>query len=328
MIQKLQIYITDSTDPYWNLATEKLLLDSVEPGCCILYLWQNKNTVVIGRNQNPWAECRMSLLKEENVHLTRRLSGGGAVFHDLGNLNFTFLLRDEDFDLAKQQAVIQTACAYAGIRAEVSGRNDILADGRKFSGNAFYHSRGHAYHHGTLLIDTDSEKLSRYLTPPKAKLAAKGVSSVRSRVVNLRQLAPELTCKQMVQYMCDAFSQVYALPAQNIHLSPADTLQIRQTAADFMSPDWLYGTTPPFGFSCEAYFSWGHFSLQLQTQKNIVTTAKVYTDAMDCSVAETVENALTGKTFDLSSLCDALQQSALEETICSDLQALLQAQLQ
>ena len=254
MIQKLQIYMTDSTDPYWNLATEKLLFERVEDNCCILYLWQNKNTVVIGRNQNPFAECRMSLLKEENVHLARRLSGGGAVYHDLGNLNFTFLLRDEDYDLARQQSVIQTACAYAGIRAEISGRNDILADGKKFSGNAFYHSRGHAYHHGTLLIDTDGEKLSRYLTPPKAKLAAKGIASVRSRVVNLRELSPQLTCKQMMQYMCDAFSQVYSLPAQIIQLSAEDTLHIRQTAADFMDPDWLYGTTPPFSFSCEGHF--------------------------------------------------------------------------
>lgn len=327
MINKLQIYITDSTDPYYNLATEKLFLDSVGTGCCLLYLWQNKNTVVIGRNQNPWAECRISAIKEEDVHLARRLSGGGAVFHDLGNLNFTFIMKEEDYDLTKQQKVIQTACGYAGIQAEISGRNDILANGRKFSGNAFYHSRGNAYHHGTLLIDTDAEKLGRYLTPPKAKLEAKGVTSVRSRVVNLRELSEKLTCKQMVQYMCDAFSQVYGLSAEFIELSEDDEQKIQQGAAEFADENWLYGSTPSFSFSCERRFQWGYFSLLLQVKKNTVTAVKVYTDSMDWCVAESVENALLGKAFDIQILCLSIQKASLEESIRNDLQQLIQEQL-
>ena len=149
MVHQLQICITDCVDPYRNLATEKYLLDTTPEDCCTLFLWQNKNTVVIGKNQNAWAECRCSLLESEGGKLARRLSGGGAVFHDLGNLNFTFLSSTVNYDLSRNLNVIKTACHLAGISAEISGRNDILADNRKFSGNAFYNTKDKSYHHGT-----------------------------------------------------------------------------------------------------------------------------------------------------------------------------------
>ena len=158
MITQLRVYESSGFDPHKNLAAEKHLMDITPPGVCLLYLWQNQNTVVIGKNQNAWLECRTTLLAQEGGVLARRLSGGGAVFHDLGNLNFTFIMRKEDYDLDKQLAVIQKACAYAGIDAQKSGRNDLLADGRKFSGNAFYQNRTHAYHHGTLMVDVDRDK--------------------------------------------------------------------------------------------------------------------------------------------------------------------------
>ena len=126
--------------------------------------------------------------------------------------------------------------------------------------------------------------------------------------------------------MCDAFSQVYSLPAQIIQLSAEDTLHIRQTAADFMDPDWLYGTTPPFSFSCEGHFSWGNMQLQLQVRKDAVAAVKVYTDAMDWAIAEAVENALIGCRFEIDALCRALKSSALGDTVSSDLCILLRAQ--
>ena len=118
MIQKIFIYNAQGTDPYENLAAEKVLMDALAPGEAMLYLWQNLNTVVIGKNQNAWLECRTSLLAEEGGKLARRLSGGGAVFHDMGNLNFTFLMCKEDYDLDRQVTVIQKACALSGIQAE------------------------------------------------------------------------------------------------------------------------------------------------------------------------------------------------------------------
>ena len=137
MIQSLHCLIGTSLNPYLNLATEEYLLDTVKPGQLILYLWQNERTVVIGKNQNAWKECRCQQLEEDGGFLARRLSGGGAVFHDLGNLNFTFLVPTADYDLSRQMSVILEAVRGLGIDAQKSGRNDVTVDGKKFSGNAF-----------------------------------------------------------------------------------------------------------------------------------------------------------------------------------------------
>lgn len=326
MITKLRIYETAETNPHLNLATEKRLMDITQPGECLLYLWQNKNTVVIGKNQNPWLECRTSLLEEEGGKLARRLSGGGAVFHDLGNLNFTFIMCKEDYDLDKQLSVIQTACAIAGIQAEKSGRNDILADGRKFSGNAFYQNRTHAYHHGTLMVNVDKDKLGRYLSPPKAKLEAKGVTSVRSRVVNLTELNPELTIDKMKANMAEAFNAVYGMVAEPLALSDTDFAEIEKTKAEYGSWEYLYGTPLPFTFECEARFDWGYVHLQLQAKDGIIRGAKVYTDAMDWSVPQNIENALLNCRFETAAMQKALR-NLQDQTICEDLCQLLAEQV-
>lgn len=292
MIKKIKYYISTSLNPYENLATEKYLLDTVAEDECILYLWQNQNTVVIGRNQNPWAECRCDLLKEEGGKLARRLSGGGAVFHDIGNLNFTFLCSAENYDLSRQMQVIQQACALAGIKTELSGRNDLLAAGKKFSGNAFYNSKGKAYHHGTLLINADLERMQKYLTPPKAKLEAKGVKSVSARVVNLSQLATDLTCEKMCTYMLKAFEAVYGYVPTPLNIS--DTESILQYAEENKSWDYLYGSTISFTASAEGQFSWGNAKLLLKITKGKITDAQLFTDAMDASLPDMVCPILIG----------------------------------
>ena len=325
MIETLKTYIGTGLDPYENLAAEYHLLQTAPAHSCTLYLWQNRNTVVIGKNQNAWTECRVSLLEAEGGKLARRLSGGGAVYHDMGNLNFTFLCHQEDYDPDRQFDVIARACAYAGIPVERSGRNDLLADGRKFSGNAFYHSQGLAYHHGTILVDADTEKMSRYLSPPKAKLEAKGVSSVRSRVCNLSQLAPGLTCDAMKAHMTQAFQTVYGLSASPVVLSRADRAQIQSKAREFSRWDFLFGPKLPFSFSCSRYFPWGTVTLELNVSSGIVTGVRLYTDAMDWTLPSRVESALTGCRFCLADMETALNTLA-DPNIREDLCALLQDQ--
>ena len=325
MIQQLAILEAQGTDPYWNLATEKYLLDRVAPGQCILYLWQNQNTVVIGRNQNPWVECRTALLEEEGGHLARRLSGGGAVFHDLGNLNFTFLISAEDYNVDRQLSVIQKACAMAGIATEKSGRNDVLANGSKFSGNAFYSSKGKSYHHGTLLISADMEKLQRYLSPSKAKLQAKGVASVRSRVVNLQELAPELRIDTMKVYMRKAFEDVYGLQATDVMLSDRALAEISETSQQYSTWEYLYGTPLPFSFACEDKFDWGQFRLEIEAKGGMIVGIKAYSDAMDWQIAAKTEQALAGCQFSVEDMCRAME-AALDATVAADICRLLRQQ--
>ncbi len=317
MINKLQYYIGTGFDPYKNLAIEKHLLDTVADDTVILYLWQNKNTVVIGKNQNAWTECRTTLLEAEGGHLARRLSGGGAVFHDLGNLNFTFICSTPNYDLLRQFEVIRAACRQAGIETEISGRNDVLADGRKFSGNAFYNSKGKSYHHGTLLISADKERMSRYLTPSKAKLETKGVKSVKSRVVNLSELSPNLNCEQMKQFMLSAFENVYGHKSEQLLINNSET--ITPLAEQYGSWEYLYGSSIPFSFSCEKRFDWGNIEILLQVNNGVVLAAKVYSDSMDWQIAEIVEAALREKRFELqelkSSICKLLPPP-ISDDIC------------
>ena len=326
MIRQLRIFESTDFDPYRNLATEKHLMDTLAPDTCILYLWQNQNTVVIGRNQNPWAECRTSLLEQEGGKLARRLSGGGAVFHDLGNLNFTFIVNKEDYDLDRQLSVIQAACAMAGIRAEKSGRNDLLAQGQKFSGNAFYQDKRHAYHHGTLLINADTEKMQRYLSPSKAKLEAKGVASVRSRVVNLEEISPGLTCAAMKKYMTAAFAQVYGFTPEPVVLGSQDWETIAGQASENCQWDFLYGTPLPFTCSFEKRFPWGSIQLQLQAKNGIITAVKVFSDAMDWRLPQQIEAALTGCRFQPDSMQAVLRGNLSQPELADDLCGLLAEQ--
>ena len=302
MIKKIALYESTGFDPYRNLAIEQHLLEQVEPGCCILYLWQNQNTVVIGKNQNAWKECRTAALEQDGGHLARRLSGGGAVFHDLGNLNFTFLVPQWDYDLDRQFSVIQEAVRSFGIPVEKSGRNDVLSAGRKFSGNAFYRNGTQAYHHGTLLVDVDMQKMGRYLNPSKAKLQSKGVDSVRSRVVNLRELNPNVTIECLKTAMAEAFAKVYGLTPEWIGDDVLDGAYVESLCQRNSSWEWLYGRKIPFTFEWEDRFSWGGVQVALQVENGIVLQAKVYSDAMDWSMAPTLEKALTNCHFSQEAL--------------------------
>lgn len=313
MIASIFVYESRSFDPYQNLAVEEYLLQNLREDQCILYLWQNQNTVVIGRNQNPWKECRVTLLEQEEGHLARRLSGGGAVFHDLGNLNFTFILPQTEYNLDRQLTVIQNAVESLGITTERSGRNDVLAMGRKFSGNAFYKNGNQAYHHGTLLVAADMEKLGRYLNPSKAKLKAKGVDSVRSRVVNLQELNPSVTVDSLKIALRDAFSGVYGLPAEELSPSWLDMTMVGQLADRNRSWQWNYGQKLPFSFACGERYFWGDIQIHLQVERGVIQHAKIYSDAMEGELIPQWEARLTGCRFQRQYLEAALNRGIQPE---------------
>lgn len=316
MKMKLSLVCSPSYDPYFNLALEEYLLSFAQPNKIFLYLWQNDNTVVIGRNQNPWVECRTELLQSEGGKLARRQSGGGAVFHDLGNLNFTFLCPETEYDLQKNLSVIEKACQYAGLSPVFSGRNDLLIDGKKFSGNAFHHTKGYVYHHGTLLIHSDIEKLERYLSPPKAKLQSKGIASVRSRVTNLSQLAPALNCTKMKNNMIQAFATVFdGLPVQQF-LTEADTVAVTQLAQKYSDKDWLFGKPFPFTCMIENRFSFGNLQLQLSVEGNTIQDLQIYSDSMDPSLPNRLYSALKGCYFTAEAMCSACSGLDIADEFC------------
>lgn len=228
-----------STDPYRNLAIEETLLRTCE-GRRILYLWQNDRTVVIGRHQDARAECNLEKMEEDGVTLSKRISGGGAVYHDMGNMNFTFIAPrallsvDEDFD------IISEAVKAFGIETCRTGNNDLGAapSGAKFSGSAFYQSGpdedSPCFHHGTILCSCDIEKMVQYLTPSSAKLERHGVQSVRSRVTNLG-LEIEDVKESIIKVFEDRFGK-----ADRAGEDFADESLVKETMKRLSSHDWLF----------------------------------------------------------------------------------------
>ncbi|MEG0767389.1 MAG: lipoate--protein ligase [Clostridia bacterium] len=306
MAIRCQVCLTQSLSPYENLALEEYLLMRTPEDVCMLYLWQNQRTVVIGRNQNAWKECNVAMLEQDGGHLARRLSGGGAVYHDLGNLNFTFLTRRAHYDVARQLDVILCAVRMLGLQAEKTGRNDLTIDGRKFSGNAFYQAGDHAYHHGTLLVDVEMDAMAHYLNVSATKLAAKGISSVRARVANLHALNAEVTIPRLREAMVDAFGRVYGQSVTLLSCPPVDTA-LQTLRERYASWDFRMGHSLPFTWKDSARFAWGECTLALEIVKGRIVHAAAYSDAMDAQAIANIPAWLTDCLFAPEQLATALR---------------------
>ena len=294
MLRNLYVIDTRDTDPRHNLALEEYLLRRVKPGQCILYLWQNQRPVVIGRNQHASTECRIQALEADGGHLVRRLSGGGAVYHDLGNLNFTFLTVRRDYDVEKQTEAILRAVRSLGIPAEKNGRNDLTVEGGKFSGHAYYRTGDQCYHHGTLMVAVDLAPLEKYLNVSPLKLQAKGVKSVRARVVNLRDFRPGLTMEELRRALITAFGQVYGLPVQPLSEGELDADALAQGIARFSDPAWIYGDSQPLQVSRQALFDWGILRLDYSQDRGKITQAALWSDGLEADFLSRVPEALKG----------------------------------
>ncbi len=322
MIEKLLFLNNYSTDCYENLAIEKELLSKVDDKTVILYLWQNHNTVVIGKNQNPLAECDVAKTKEDGVRIARRTSGGGAVFHDKGNLNFTFVAFKENYSLEKQTEVIKKACALAGIKAEISGRNDILVDSKKFSGNAFYHTKTACFHHGTLLINSNLESVGKYLTPDISKLQAKGIKSVKSRVVNLSEINSELTCDKMREYMVAAASEVYGVKAEEF--ADINSLKTQETIRLFGSREYIFATPIPYTAVFKGRLDLGQFELRFLVKNEEIADLQIFTDALDEKIPEKIKELLMGIKYDFDVIENKLN-SAFDSNFANQIISLLKS---
>ena len=303
-------YVSPSLDGWTNLAMDEWFLDHLGPEDMILYFYTNENAVIIGKNQNPWKECDLTVMEKDGVQLVRRITGGGAVYHDMGNLNFSFIAGENRYDVEKQLQVILQAVRSFGIPCDFSGRNDLLADGRKFSGNAFIKRGQMCQHHGTLLLHANLGKLQNYLKPDPRKLQAKGVSSVRSRVCNLTEFAP-ITPEAMIAAIRKAFCAVYG---EVTDFSPtpenlAAMLLYREKQASW---DWRLGKTPAFDLELDTRFQWGGVQILLTAKNSMVAEVSVYSDAIDPELPEEVKTRLTGCRFSSKDMAEALMESEKE----------------
>ncbi|AFV01197.1 MULTISPECIES: lipoate--protein ligase [unclassified Dehalobacter] len=301
---KLKVMEPKGNDPWLNLATEEYLLNSKTSEEIILLLWQNDKTIVIGANQNPWKECNIRLFEEDGGRLARRISGGGAVYHDLGNLNFSLLIDQANYDFDKQVKIITDAIADHQIIAEFKGRNDILANGKKFSGNAFYHNANKVLHHGTLLVDCDFTEMTKYLQVSEKKIQSKGIESIRARVINLKDLNSSITINALKESIKKQFALNYGVDYVQITDAELDMHKLDSIYRKHCSWDWRFGDTPECQISFANRFHWGELSINLNVEKGLIKNIQIYSDAMDVRLVENIKSLFTGLPFD----ADAIQK--------------------
>jgi len=237
------------TDPYRNLALEQFVFDSLGRENSYFMLWQNHNSIIVGKHQNTMEEINAAFVKDRGITVARRLSGGGAVYHDLGNLNFTFITdagQTSGMDFSHFCEPIQKALRSFGIPVEISGRNDMTVEGKKFSGNAQYIKQNRVMHHGTILYDCDLDILSQALNPTKDKIESRGIASVRSRVTNIRPyMKTDMSITDFWASLKDRMTADFG--TKDFTMSPdqdAEVEKLRETV--YAQWSWNYGHSPPY----------------------------------------------------------------------------------
>ena len=236
-----------TTDPSFNLALEQYVFDELPRDRNYFLLWQNDNAVIVGRHQNTMAEVNEPYIREHGIRVVRRLSGGGAVYHDMGNLNFTYIQDSASgiqLDLAMFCRPLAQAISALGANAEVNGRNDITIDGKKFSGNAQYVKEGRVMHHGTIMFDSDLSRAGLALTPDPEKVAAKGVKSVRSRMTTVSEhLSGDITLAQFKKLLLEKLFE--GQPMEEYTLTERDIAAINKLREErYATWEWNYGGSP------------------------------------------------------------------------------------
>lgn len=313
----LRLLISDSYDPWFNLAVEECIFRQMSPTQRVLFLWRNTDTVVIGRAQNPWKECNTRRMSEDGVKLARRSSGGGAVFHDLGNTCFTFMAGKPEYDKSISTGIILDALHSLGLTAGASGRNDLVvttADGeRKVSGSAYRETKDRGFHHGTLLLNADLSRLANYLHPDPKKLQAKGITSVRSRVANLVELMPDITHEQICDAVTESFFKHYGERVEAEHISPRYEPDMPNFSEQFLkqsSWEWNFGQAPAFNHQLDERFVWGGVELHFDVERGLITRAQMFTDSLNPAPLEALAERLQGVIYRSEEISAVVQQLA------------------
>ena len=292
----------NSTNPYFNIALEEYILKkslSTDKTFVILYI--NNPAIIIGKHQNTIEEINKDYVDEKDIKVVRRMSGGGAVYHDEGNLNFTYIIKTGKEDVSnfkKFTLPIIKALDKMGIKAELSGRNDLTIDGKKFSGNAQYYHKNRLLHHGTLLFNSHMENLAKALNVKKEKIQSKGIKSVRSRVTNISEYLP-------IKGTIEEFRELllkYLFENQEIineyQLTDEDIDKVNQLVGEkYDTWDWNWGESPAFDIQKSYRFPIGLIDVRLNVSKGFITDCKIYGDFFASENIEDLERILVGKRY-------------------------------
>ena len=298
------------TDPYYNMAFDEYCLENLPLDEPVFYLWQNRPAVIVGMNQEINTEVNLDYLEKNGIALVRRVTGGGAVYHDLGNLNYTIVGRSEDLerDYPEYAGLMMKALQKLGVPATLSGRNDILVKGKKVSGFAKRVCRNRLMVHGTLMFDVDLDKLTHVLNPSATKLQSKGIASVRSRVANLREYLPEIAdIQSFSQRLEEILSCRYA--DTEYKFSDEELAHIQKlTEEKFATWEWNYGRSPKATLTHSARLACGTVEVHLTLKENRIASCRFGGDFLGNHPASEVENALQGVVYEANAIRECLSQ--------------------
>ena len=283
----MDILISKEYNPYLNIAIEKHLFESFNND--LLYLWVNDPCVVIGRNQNAWLECNLEYMKDKKIHLVRRLTGGGAVYQDRGNLNYSFFTRDKDIEYLL--SFVKDVLGMYGINSINSQRNDLLVDDRKFSGTAKMVDGDKHLYHGTLMVDVNYDHLINSLKPSKLKMKSHNIESVRSRVINLKEINEDITVNSMI----DSFKK---LPMIEKEIDLENNTQIDEYFNSMSNSKWIFDETPKFETVLEYRINNSNYQVLVDVHDGHIANAKVYTDSIDDTLSTFNTDCLDDLVFD------------------------------
>ncbi|CAO0790088.1 unnamed protein product [Mucor circinelloides] len=343
---QVDCYISTIHDAYTNLAIEEYLLRETKPDRYILYLWRNKPCVVVGRNQNPFQECNLRFMRDNNIPLVRRRSGGGAVYHDMGNSIYTIFMPREAFSRKTNAQLVARSLNQLDIPASVNERHDIVVDNHKVSGSAYKITSTRAYHHGTMLIDAETETLKGCLSKKRmnnAGIVSKGVESVPSPVTNLRDYSFTVDHQQFCESVLAEFVVAYndGMPVEPIIFNQQSVLpnKVKETRQELKTWDWIYGQTPEFTNTIETDFNWGHVKCHILSRHGKILKADISTNnnlLHEPTIAAAISVALEGLPYSQFAVDEAIEKINTEvpglinsenDHIAKDISNWLQARL-
>lgn len=312
----MKYLVTDSTDIRYNLALETYLMEHAKLDEPILYFYINSPCIILGRYQDAYEEINLDYVKKHHIIVTRRTSGGGAVYDDLGNVSFSFITKDDGDSIGNfrkfTEPVLEALHEMGAKDAELAGRNDLQINGKKFSGNAMKTEKGRMFSHGTLMYDVDLNVIGKALNVPADKIASKGIKSIHSRVTNLKPyFAPEyqnLTIEQFRDTLAKKILGVADLTQAKEYVLDEDTKQaVKKLNTDIFSNwDWIYGESPAAAIQHRQHFPQGTIDFRLQIENGKIKYLKTYGDFFGQKSIDEFEHHLIGTRYDRAAVTQAL----------------------